>query len=245
MIGHALRPLVQPPFNLMLLGGIGFLLRRKRPRLARVLIVGSIGLLYALSTPLVATALLISLQPSSALDLASAPRNAAIVVLGGDLRPAAREFGGDTVSMLSLERVRYAAWVAKGTGLPVLTSGGVIKRGARPVGELMKAVLEREFGVAVRWSDDRSRDTDENARFSAELLARDGIRDVVLVTHAWHVPRARQAFERAGLAVTPAPTAFRAFDDLDVLDFVPYSRSLHDSSLAIHEWIGRAWYALR
>jgi uncharacterized SAM-binding protein YcdF (DUF218 family) len=56
-----------------------------------------------------------------------------------------------------------------------------------------------------------SLDTRDNARFAAELLARRGVTDVLVVTCAWHLPRAKRLFERAGLSVegvgVPTPEA--------------------------------------
>jgi uncharacterized SAM-binding protein YcdF (DUF218 family) len=59
------------------------------------------------------------------------------------------------------------------------------------------------------------------------------------------MPRARAAFEAAGIAVVPAPTAFRARAPLAPMSFVPSARALRESQWAFHEWIGRAWYAIR
>jgi DUF218 domain len=50
-----------------------------------------------------------------------------------------------------------------------------------------------------------SHSTRENARYSAQLLARRGIRKVTLVTSEWHVPRARRHFENEGLDVESFP----------------------------------------
>ena len=55
----------------------------------------------------------------------------------------------------------------------------------------MKQVLEREFQVPVTWVEETSRNTLENARGSFQVLGAAGIRRVYLVTHAWHMPRAR------------------------------------------------------
>lgn len=246
LIGFGLlRPLILPPGSLFVLAAIGWLVHKRRPRLGRALIVAAVALLYVLSTPVVGTGLLQSLQTSPALDPAHLPSGPqAIVVLGADLRSGADEFGGDTLSLLSLERVRYGAFLAQRTGLPLLVTGGTLRPSETPLAVLMQRVLEGELGVRVRWVEDAARDTQENARLSAALLQRDGVERVFLVTHAWHMPRSVVAFERAGLQVVPAPTAFRRQDDFELVDVLPSSRSLHDSALAVHEWIGRLWYAI-
>ena len=69
----------------------------------------------------------------------------------------------------------------------------------------MKAALETDFAVPVAWSEDASRTTWENAVFTARLLRPAGIETVVLVSQAWHLPRAIWAFERVGVAALPWP----------------------------------------
>lgn len=247
LIGFSLlRPLLVPPGSLFVLAALGWMLRKRKPRLGRGLIVASVVLLYALSTPVVGTGLLQSLQTSPALDPAHLPEGPqAIVVLGADLRSGADEFGGDTVSTLSLERLRYGAFLAQRTGLPLLVTGGVLRPSETPLAILMQGVLERELGVRVRWVEDAARDTQENARLSAALLKRDGVERVFLVTHAWHMPRAQLAFQHYGFEVIPAATDYATRYKLTLLDFLPKASALHDSSLVFHEVIGIGWYHLR
>lgn len=248
MIGHSfIKPLISPPGSLMLVGLVGWLVKKRRPRLGRGLMLGAALAFYALTTPLVSIGLLEALQRFPPLDPAALPRDVgAIVVLGGDQRTAADEFGvKETLSMLSLERVRYAAFLSKRTGVPILATGGTLRPSQTALANQMKRVLETEFGADARWAEDGARDTWENAAFSKAILERDGVRKIALVTHAWHMPRAVYAFEKAGFEVVPAPTAFRTLDQLDLVDFLPSSRALHDSALALHEWLGGAWYRLQ
>ncbi|PWG74936.1 hypothetical protein DF186_15320, partial [Enterococcus hirae] len=69
-------------------------------------------------------------------------------------------------------------------------------------------VLQRDFGVATRWLEERSRTTWENALFSAEMLRAAGVERVVLVTSAAHMPRSRWCFEQNGIEVIAAPVGF-------------------------------------
>ena len=234
-----------PPASLLLVALVGALVARRRARLGAALAGAAGAGLWILSLPLVAGFLLGTLQSAPALATAPPPGVAeAIVVLGGDVDAFAPEYGGAALGELSLERVRYAAWLARATGLPVLTTGGVVDAGAPSVGELMAGTLERELGVRATWVESRSSNTWENARFSAAILRPAGVRRVYLVTHAWHMPRSRESFEACGLAVVCAPTAFRAAPEWEPSDFVPSSKALRESALALHEWIGRAAYRL-
>lgn len=245
MVVYALKLAVSPPLCLFLLAAFGWVVGRWRPRLGRWCAGVAAGALVALTLPVVAAALLRSLQDDPPLALERLePRPGAIVVLGADFVPHTPEYGQSTVGWITLERVRYGAFVARRTELPVLLSGGDLEGGAPPLSVRMRQVLEGELGVPVRWTEERSTSTRENARYSAELLRAEGVERVLLVTHAWHMPRARREFERAGLEVVAAPTGFRFWPNASVHAVLPSARALLDSSLAVHEWLGRAWYGV-
>ena len=162
----------------------------------------------------------------------------AIVVLGGGSYFAAPEYGGDTVSSGSLVRIRYAARLQRETGLPLLVSGGA-PLGGVPEGRSMQAALEKEFGVKVRWVEDASADTRDNARNSAPLLREAGVKRVLLVTHAWHMRRAQEAFAIEQLEVVAAPTGYEAQGPLTALEFLPGPGGLWAGRIALNEWLGR------
>jgi uncharacterized SAM-binding protein YcdF (DUF218 family) len=109
----------------------------------------------------------------------------------------------------------------------------------------MKRVLEEEFGVPVQWTEKASRNTLENARLSYRMLAPSNVRTIYLVTDAWHMPRARLAFEQSGFTVIPAGTGYSTRARLTLLDFLPKASALLDSSRFFHEIIGIGWYHLR
>jgi uncharacterized SAM-binding protein YcdF (DUF218 family) len=107
----------------------------------------------------------------------------------------------------------------------------------------MKKVLEEDFGVAVRWVEERSRNTFENALFSAEVLKNENIGSAILVTHAFHMRRASEAFEQAGIRIVPAATVFASTDfAFEMRDLVPQASSLLRSAYALHELVGLVAY---
>jgi uncharacterized SAM-binding protein YcdF (DUF218 family) len=171
-----------------------------------------------------------------------------IVVLGGGLRSDAPEYSdAPTLHDPTLGRVRYAAWLARQTGLPVLATGGWPKEEDPAEAELMKEVLEQEFGVGPVISETASRDTWDNAVYSAALLRARHIDTILLVSTAAHLPRAVAAFERQGLTVIPAPTLFLN-DQPEPAEFKSWLPSIAASAAvhyAGHEWLGRLWYAVR
>ena len=199
-----LSALILPPLGPLLAIILGLLLWRRLPRLGRWLAWCGTLALISLSMPLVGHMLLASTEGAPPLYPPLARQAQAIVVLGGGTDYSAPEYGGDTVGRYALERLRYAARLARQLKLPLLVSGGA-PFGGTAEALLMKEVLENDFGVAVRWTESSSADTHDNALNSASILHKAGIRRVVLVTHASHMRRAQAEFAQAGLDGTPYP----------------------------------------
>jgi len=250
LLVKAVASLLLPPGIILVLLVAGLLLLRRRRRTGVTLISSGFAILVILSQPLVATWLLRSIEHYPALDTQAAfSRDAAIVVIGGGYYPNAPEYGGaDTVAGAILERMRYAVWLHKRSGLPILVSGGSVVEGeGEPEGVVVARVLREDFGVTPRWVEDRSRNTRENARYTREILAEAGIDHIYLVTHAWHMARAARSFERTGLEVTQAPTMFLTTGDagLTILDFLPSIGALAVSYTELQEMLGSLWYRVR
>jgi uncharacterized SAM-binding protein YcdF (DUF218 family) len=235
-----LTALVLPPTGPIIIAVLGLLLLKARPMLGRGLAWLGILTLLALSLPIVSHALLSFLDSSPPLDFAKASNAQAIVILGGGVRRDALEYGGDTLGRLTLERVRYGAFVARKTRLPILVTGGVVFHGAMPEASLMTQSLEEEFNVRVRWAEDKSRNTRENAVQSAGILLPLGIRHVILVAHGFDMRRAKAEFAAAGLEVVPAPTFIPNGKSAGVLELVPSMSSLQDSYYALYELLANA-----
>lgn len=223
-----------------------------RGRAGRALILGVAAALAVMSLPVVATWLMVPLEPDPALGTPGTPippAAQAIVILGGGQRFGAPEYGGPTLEDGSLRRVRYGARLARLTGLPVYVTGGSLPGERQPVARLMADVLREDYGILAAGVETASRTTWENAAFTAPLLERDRVRHILLVSDAWHLPRGVEAFELAGLAVTPAPTAFVHYpgweSQLIYRDWLPSASALSISVQAIHEYLGRVWYRLR
>lgn len=245
LITNAFAALLIPPGSLLLLAAIGALATRRRPRIGRALVGLSLVALYALSTPFTAGLLLRSLEPAPR-DPLSNNSGQAIVVLGGGTYFSAPEYDGrDTVSAPSLVRLRYAAQLQRATGKPVMVTGGAPQGNASSEASQMKTALERDFSVPVKWAEQGSNNTLENARLGYRLLDAAGARRIYLVTHAWHMPRAKLAFEHAGFTVIPAPTAYVTHHRVTLLHFLPDADALVNSSRFFHEAIGIGWYHLR
>jgi len=245
---YVLKTLLLPPASLLLLAICGLLSRRRR--LGRTLLSLALLGLVLLSLPYTASRLAALLPAYPALDAQAiaAARPQAIVILGGGLRGEAPEYvPGYDVKAETLQRLRYGAHLERQTGLPILVSGGRVFDGEQPPeADLMAVVLEHDFGVPVRWREVRSRNTAENARYSRQLLAGEGITRILLVTHGLHLPRALEQFRANGLEVTPAPTVLLSTGESPgLLDFLPSAVGLEGSVEVLHEVLGRLWYRLR
>lgn len=240
--------LLMPPGLMIALMLLGTLLIGRFFFTGKLLIVGGFVLLIAASLPVVSGNLLALLEQTPPLTVSQLKQRdvQAIVILGGGRYAEAPEYQGrDTVSRYTLERLRYGAALHRQSDLPILVTGGSPFGRAVPEGELMRQVLETDFKLPVRWVENASSNTWENARFSQVQLAQAGITRIALVTHAWHMPRSILAFEQSGLTVIPAPTAYTTRGGPLLLQFVPDAGALEDSRKALHELLGRVWYAVR
>lgn len=233
--------LLLPPGNGLALLGLAWLGRRRRWALA-LAVLGALLLLLQ-SLPPVGTALMGTLEDRAGAWSPETAGAQAIVVLGsGVIRPVA-EFGGETASERTLVRIRRGAQLARDTQLPVLVSGGRPLPAESSEAAAMAAILENEFGVAVRWREEGSLDTAGNAALSARMLVPEGIKRIVLVTQAFHMPRARLLFEAQGFEVIPAPTHFVSKNGtgFEAGSLFPSASALHNSYYALHEWLGILW----
>ena len=235
--------LLLPPGVLIVLGLLGLALVRTHVKAGVATATTALVLMFALSMPIVSRNLLRTLENPN-VDPAK-ERADAIVVLGGGVYPFAPEYAGASVGPETLERLRYAAYLQRRLGKPILVSGGGFGTPEQTEAYQMKAAL-KELGVIVRWAEADSRNTAQNARYSQKILKKEGIDSVFLVTNAWHMPRAKMAFQNAGLRVVPAPMGYRSVQPaLTALDFVPSAEALRDSWHFFHEIAGIAWYRLK
>ncbi len=235
-----------PPLIFLLLLGLGIILPYRHRKLAKLLIIIAFGSLWGASTPYFAQGALHLLEEHTAV-LDSSRQNAdAIVILGGGTYFSAPEYAGhDTASEATLVRLRYGAKLQRETGKPILVTGGNPLGNSISEAQQMRVALEQDFHVPVRWIEDESDNTFENAHNSFHILQQAGIRKIYLVTQAWHMPRAAEVFRRAGFEVAEAPTAFSTWYRTGLLNFLPQAASLQDSELFLHEIIGLLWYQVK
>lgn len=175
----------------------------------------------------------------------------AIVILGSGRQKGALElpeYQHQNLSPQSMERLRAGARLAKVTNLPILLSGGAPDRTAvKDLSEakVMAMVLKQELGLEAVWVEEQSNTTQENALQSAKILHQQGIGTIYLVTHFWHMPRAKIQFEKQGLKVIEAPMGFYQKEQLIPIDFFPSNEGFQRTRWVWHELLGHFWYRLK
>ena len=92
----------------------------------------------------------------------------------------------------------------------------------------MGRIAAEEFGRPLQWREGSSRDTHENADFTVSMLAPQGVREIVVVTHGWHMPRALREFRAAAakaganaVEIRPAPMGLAPPAERAPLDWIP------------------------
>ena len=246
---YFVKNLLMPPGILLLLLVLAWWFRRSRPRLAGVCFALGAGGFWLMSLPVAVQwgAKALEREPPLAREewTTLAQRADAIIVLGAGRERGDLAWGADQPTGVALERERYAARLAKASGLPILTSGGLHYGTPPSEARLMADSLRDDFGVTVRWQEERSRTTWENALFSAEMLLPQGIKRVVVVTQAWHMPRSVWSFQKAGFEVVPAPVAFLGVDNARPLGgWMPEFKSIWQSGQLMNEAVGLVGYWL-
>lgn len=235
-----------PPLNLLLLLALGIFLLYRGNKFAKPAIIAAFLLFWIVSTPYFSEGALHLLEEQTSVLVHSKQDADAIVILGGGTYFHAPEYEGqDTIVNATLERLRYGAKLQRETGKPILASGGKPLGNQLSEAQQMRSTLEQEFHVPVRWIEDTSDNTLENAYHSFQILHLEGIQKIYLITHAWHMPRSAEVFRRAGFEVVEAPTSFTTRYHIDLLAFLPRAEAMHQSKIFTREVIGLVWYRLK
>jgi uncharacterized SAM-binding protein YcdF (DUF218 family) len=172
-----------------------------------------------------------------------------IILLGGSVEASDSQARGSIVANESAERVLDTIQLAhRYPAARILISGGggtVFGNGAAEAPIIAEYFRSIGIDPARILIEDRSRTTAENAVYSKELAKpREGER-WLLVTSAWHMPRAVGVFEKAAFPVTPYPVDFRTGGGARThLPFAFVSEGLRRLDIGTKEWAGLiAYYA--
>jgi uncharacterized SAM-binding protein YcdF (DUF218 family) len=240
---------LMPPALLFVLIALGWLLGRRWPHTGRGISGAALLLLFLLCTPMGADLLVTPLENlTQPLQAATGTGAQAIVVLAAGRIEQADEYAGAHVpDYIALARLRYAAHLQHAAGLPLLVTGGNRAHHAPFVSKAadMAQALREDFRTPVRWVEGNSETTAENASNSRRMLSASGIRRILLVTDAMHMPRAAKVFRASGFDVVEAPTVFLRSKGFDLAEIIPDAEGLRRSYYATYEWVGMLWYMWR
>jgi uncharacterized SAM-binding protein YcdF (DUF218 family) len=249
VISKALWLAADPITLLMACALLGALIVRRAPRAGRVLMLIGAGALLVVGILPVGVLLLRPLEerfPGPRPD--SAPPYG-IIVLGGPINVGLSRAHGQTALEEGAARLTEAAVLARRfPAAKIVYTGGIagpISANHSEAAEARNLLVALGVDASRIEIETRSRNTDENARFTAALVEPKPEQTWWLVTSAWHMPRSMGLFEKAGFSVRADPVDYRSFGD--ARDYLPDrepSRGLRLFELAVHEWIGLAAYHL-
>jgi uncharacterized SAM-binding protein YcdF (DUF218 family) len=252
-----LTALVLPPFPLLFLLAFGVHQVVRQRRFAAwasiglasfgLWLFGCVGFADALERMLLPQA--VALGDARIVELRQLPANrkVAIAVLGSGREPNAPEYGEAHLSARSMQRLHYAHWLARRLGgASILFSGGISREqvDGPAEAEVASRISDRDYGRRLRWLEKLSRDTRENAAASLPMLVSDGITDIVIVTHGWHMPRAERAFADVARRqpnpprIVPAPVGLARHTDTELLRWLPTADGMAQVRTVLREALG-------
>ncbi|WP_085316782.1 YdcF family protein [Derxia lacustris] len=243
--------LLLPPASPLLLIAASIGLMPRRPNLGWLLLILAFTFLWLASTNYVAlSAQRIYLNGVRPFDPATLPhfkpefRPTAIVVLGGGrvLRAAGERGQTEDLGDASIARLRQAVHVARATRLPITVSGGRPEGGDWSEAAIMARVLSDDFALPARYVEEDSTSTTGNASRVARMLIPAGMSNIILVTDAVHMPRARAAFAEAGFTVYAAPVPPRLPNPINPREWLPTADALGTSRALLRELAALAWF---
>ncbi len=208
-----------------------------------------ISILIICSLPIISKQLIAYLEHDYNLEQISEIENAnAIVVLSGMIRTIQTNEVLSYEFSESVDRIFAGIDLFKENKAPslILTGGKMPWSIGKPEGEYLKDVAIK-YGVPRKniFLTENVENTDQEAKSVKKLLAKD-FPKVILVTSAFHMPRAQKVFEAAGISIVPFPVDFRnSVSNLTFMDFMPTAKSFQQTSHFIREMIGRTYYNLK
>ena len=231
----------------LLLFALALLFGGKRRRASLFCGVTGLGVLLLFSTGGVAQTLWRSLEDGAVKTARPEVTYDAVIVLSGMVEADSVETHQMPAYNDNIERLLTAFELLRaGRVKNVLLSGGSgrMDRSGPVEADVLARQLET-WGVdpARIFEERESRNTRENAVESAKVVKKEGWQSLLLVTSAFHMPRAEGCFRAAGLTVDTLPVDYRTGQH-PAAGWFPRVGALDTSTGALREWLGRAVYRL-
>lgn len=205
-------------------------------------LLAAAGLLAA-STSVVANLFLRPLENTyPARSIGSLPECDAVLVLGGILSPG-KEVGLIPEWAESVERFEAGVQIVRRDKARLLLFTGDTRgsEGTALQREAIERGVPRERTAVIGAVDNTAGEAAQLKRYAAQH----GLKRIVLVTSAWHLPRAMRQFRRAGVELVPFPVDYRGLpSSLRYMDWIPAAGALAKTELALRECYGMAFYAV-
>lgn len=231
---------VLPPglFVLLLLLAVFWLWKRERK--ASVFLLAVTLVFYLSCTPWMGDLLISGLERQYSPP--KAVQGDVIVVLGGGATSTTPDIDGEGNMLGSAaNRLLTAVRLHRATGLPILFSGGQVFADSGNEANIARRQM-RALGVADKniFTENRSLNTKQNAVYTSEMLKERGLSHPVLVTSAFHMPRAVTEFRQAGLEVQPYPADYLSNDNFVFYpaQLSPTPGAVGTTGLALKEYLG-------
>ena len=241
---HKILPLIVSPIFLVIFlitWGIVF-----RSRISGIL---AVSILIICSLPIFSNKLITSLENEYILSDASSAKTAdAIVILSGMVRTINGKNGLSYEWAEASDRIFARIELIKENKAPimVLTGGKLPWSVGKPEGEYLRDVAIKN-GVPNKniLLTKNVENTDQEAKAVAKLLNKASPK-IILVTSAFHMPRAQKVFEAAGIKIEPFAVDFLSgAGKYTIMNFIPSAGALNQTSFFIREQIGRLYYNLK
>jgi uncharacterized SAM-binding protein YcdF (DUF218 family) len=241
---HKILPLIASPlFLIFFLIILGAIIKSKK-----ITLFGVVILIFC-SLPIISNKLIHYLEKDYTLQDASAINNAdAIVVLSGMLKTIKVDDKLKYEFSEGVDRILSGIDLFKNNkaSLLILTKGQVPWSLGIPEGEYLKEFAIK-FGVPKKsiLLTDNVQNTDQEAKSVKKLLNSNDAK-VILITSAFHMPRAKKVFEASNIKVIPFAVDFiNSHQKLTFMSFIPSADALSSTSFFVREMIGRLYYNLK
>jgi len=207
--------------------------------------------LFYFSNSFIANSLIESLEKKfPPVEISSLPESDAVVVLGGMINTLGKYKGRPELTDSSDRLVDAVRIYKAGKAKKILFAGG---SGILFAGEIKEADLAEkiflDLGVAKEdlILERESKNTYENAIFSAKKIEEHNIKSLILVTSAFHSLRATACFKKANLNFVLFPTDYKSIDgNTNAFDiWMPSPHFLEISTIALKEWMGYLVYEIK